>query len=141
MTMLSSSAPERHRHQEVDSAFCPLFHHAVELIGRRWSGAIVFALLAGRTRFTELAGAIPGISDRLLSERLKELEGEGIVERIVTPDTPVRIEYVLTTKGRDLAEVFDAVSAWALRWRTPRSRTRPRVRATPAAGRVAAARA
>lgn len=96
--------------------FCPVFHRAVELIGRRWSGAVVRSLLAGRIRFTELAASVPGISDRLLSERLKELEAEGIVERTVIPLTPVRIEYRLTAKGRDLAQVFDAISSWANRW-------------------------
>jgi DNA-binding HxlR family transcriptional regulator len=96
--------------------FCPYFHHAVELIGRRWTGAIVRALHAGLSRFTELTDAIPGLSDRMLSERLKELEAEGIVERRVIPDTPVRIEYALTEKGRDLSGAMVAISAWASRW-------------------------
>jgi DNA-binding HxlR family transcriptional regulator len=96
--------------------FCPYFHHAVELIGRRWTGAIVRALQAGLSRFTELTDAIPGLSDRMLSERLKELEAEGIVERRVIPETPVRIEYALTDKGRDLSEAMAAISAWAGRW-------------------------
>jgi DNA-binding HxlR family transcriptional regulator len=89
---------------------------ALELIGRRWSGSIVRALLSGRTRFTEVAAAIPRMSDRLLSERLKQLEREGIVTRIVIPETPVRIEYRLTRKGKDLAMVFDAVGSWASAW-------------------------
>lgn len=96
--------------------FCPYFHHAVELIGRRWTGAIVRALQAGLSRFTELTDAIPGLSDRMLSERLKELEAEGIVERRVIPDTPVRIEYALTEKGRDLSGAMVAISGWASRW-------------------------
>jgi DNA-binding HxlR family transcriptional regulator len=100
----------------AEAGFCPVFHHAVELIGRRWSGAIVRALLSGTTRFSEIAATVPGISDRLLSERLKELETEGIVERRVIPDTPVRIDYLLTPKGRDLAEVFTSISGWAYRW-------------------------
>jgi len=97
--------------------FCPYFHHAVELIGRRWTGAIVRALQSGRSRFTELTDVIPGLSDRMLSERLKELEAEGIVERRVIPETPVRIEYGLSEKGRDLSEAMAAISAWAARWR------------------------
>lgn len=96
--------------------FCPAFHHAVELIGRRWSGAIIRAMLVGRDRFSEIAAAIPGLSDRLLSERLKELELAGIVARSVIPETPVRIEYHLTDKGDALAEVFAAISAWADRF-------------------------
>lgn len=97
-------------------AFCPYYHHAVELIGRRWTGAILRALLSGVERFSELAGTVPGLSDRMLSERLKELEVEGIVARTVIPETPVRIEYRLTAKGRALGSVVEAVSAWAEEW-------------------------
>jgi DNA-binding HxlR family transcriptional regulator len=98
------------------SGFCPLYHHAIEIIGRRWSGAIIRALLAGDTRFSHIRATIPGLSDRLLSERLKELEAEGIVERRVTACTPVRIEYHLTPKGEALAGVVQAVSKWADEW-------------------------
>jgi len=101
------------------AAFCPYYHHAVELIGRRWSGAIVRAMLGGITHFSKLAEAIPGISDRMLSERLKELEAEGIVARTVVPETPVRIEYRLTEKGRALGDVAAAISAWSARWLEP----------------------
>jgi DNA-binding HxlR family transcriptional regulator len=101
------------------SPFCPLYQRAIELIGRRWTGAILRALLAGATRFGDLAGAIPGVSDRLLSERLKELEEEGLVSRTVIPTTPVRVEYHLTAKGRALADVMAAISAWADAWLTP----------------------
>jgi DNA-binding HxlR family transcriptional regulator len=100
------------------SAFCPHFHHAVELIGRRWTGAILRAMLTGRVRFSDITAAIPGLSDRLLSERLKELESEGIVERRVFPETPVRIEYVLTEKGHALDAAVRAVSEWADAWKT-----------------------
>ncbi|MER3420404.1 MAG: MarR family transcriptional regulator [Chloroflexota bacterium] len=98
------------------SVFCPLYHHAVELIGRRWTGAILRAMLAGINRFSDLAAAVPGLSDRMLSERLKELEAEGIVRRVVVPETPVRITYELTEKGKDLSQVIEALSAWAERW-------------------------
>ena len=77
----------------IQESFCPKFHKSVELIGRRWTGAILRALLSGETRFSDIAHAIPGLSDRLLSERLKELETEGVVTRVVYPETPVRIEY------------------------------------------------
>ena len=96
--------------------FCPYYHRAVELIGRRWSGVILRALLGGVERFSVLTAAIPGLSDRLLSERLKELEAEGIVERRVIPETPVRITYHLTEKGRALSSVVEAVSHWAEAW-------------------------
>jgi DNA-binding HxlR family transcriptional regulator len=98
------------------TGFCPVYRQAIEIIGRRWTGAIVRALLAGSVRFSEIRSTIPGLSDRLLSERLKELESEGLVERLVLPETPVRIEYHLTKKGEGLASVVQAVSAWAEEW-------------------------
>jgi DNA-binding HxlR family transcriptional regulator len=100
----------------ISQAFCPYFHQAVELIGARWTGAIIRALLSGITHFTELRDVVPGLSDRMLSERLKALEVEGVVIRQVTPSTPVRVEYHLTEKGRALAEPIDAISAWANDW-------------------------
>jgi DNA-binding HxlR family transcriptional regulator len=98
------------------TAFCPRYHQAIEIIGRRWTGVIIRALLCGDSRFSQIRTTIPGLSDRLLSERLKELEAEGIVERRVLPETPVRIEYHLTRKGEALADVVQAASAWAERW-------------------------
>ena len=95
---------------------CPRFHLAAELIGKKWTGAILRALQMERCRFTEIAAMVPGLSDRLLSERLKELEHEGIIRRIVTPETPVRIEYRLTEKGEALDEVMDAIGKWAEEW-------------------------
>jgi DNA-binding HxlR family transcriptional regulator len=95
---------------------CVKFHKAVELIGGRWTGAVIRLLLNDRMRFAELRGAIPDISDRMLSERLRELESEGIVARIVVPDTPVRVEYELTEKGRALEQALCAVGRWAERW-------------------------
>jgi DNA-binding HxlR family transcriptional regulator len=96
--------------------FCPKYHHAVELIGRRWTGCILRALMTGVARFSDLSATVPGLSDRMLAERLKELEVEGIVTRTVVPDTPVRVEYALSIKGRDLQAVIAAVSAWAENW-------------------------
>ncbi len=98
------------------SAFCPTYHRAIELIGRRWTGVILRAMLFGEARFSDIAGAVPGLSDRLLSERLKELEGEGIVTRTVVPSTPVRVDYALTAKGQALNEVLVAVATWAETW-------------------------
>lgn len=98
------------------TAFCPNYHRAVELIGRRWTGVILRVLLSGATRFSDVTAAIPGLSDRLLSERLKELEAEGIVCRTVIPAMPVRIDYRLTDKGAALNDVMLAISAWAETW-------------------------
>src|SRR6476469_10931848 len=100
-------------------ALCAQFHRAAELIGRRWTGAIIFVLLGTDCRFATLRDAIPDITDRMLSERLQELEQEGIVERTVLPETPVRVEYALTRKGRALASAIDAISAWADKWVEP----------------------
>lgn len=96
--------------------FCSRFHEAIELIGRRWNGAILNGLLAGPARYAELRAAIPQISDRMLSERLKELETAAIIVRRVTPDSPVKVEYQLTEKGRALEKALRAVSAWAQDW-------------------------
>jgi DNA-binding HxlR family transcriptional regulator len=108
---------------------CPRFHHASELIGRRWTGAIIYVLLKSRCRFAALRAAIPDITDRMLSERLQELEQEGVVERIVLPETPVRVEYELTKKGRALAAAMDAIAEWAEKWvNVPRARRSSRAR-------------
>lgn len=117
------------------TGLCGRFHKAVELIGRRWSGAIIQILLHGPSRYAELRAAIPDITDRMLSERLRELEEECIVARTVVPETPVRVEYSLTLKGRALAPAIAAIGHWAEKWvelDTPRSR--------PAAGPVRTSR-
>ena len=94
-------------------ALCARFHHASELIGRRWTGAIIYLLLQQTCRFATLRDAIPDITDRMLSERLQELEEEGLVERVVVPETPVRVEYSLTKKGKGLAEAVESLANWA----------------------------
>ncbi len=104
------------REPQAIGALCPRYHHAVELIGRRWTGAIIRMLLEGVTRFSDITEAVPGLSDRMLSERLKELEAEGIVERCVFAETPVRIEYRITEKGRALSTVVESIGAWAEQW-------------------------
>ena len=96
---------------------CSLYHRAVELVGKRWTGAIVMVLIdEGPLRFSEIKQAVPELSDRLLSERMKELEGEGMVERHVIDDTPVRVEYTLTDKGHALEPAVRALKSWAHDW-------------------------
>jgi DNA-binding HxlR family transcriptional regulator len=95
---------------------CSAYHRAVELIGKRWTGAIVFVLMDGPLRFSEVKMLVPDLSDRLLSERMKELEAEGIVERRVIDDMPVRVEYRLTEKGRALEPALRALKQWARSW-------------------------
>ncbi|HSH03647.1 MAG TPA: helix-turn-helix domain-containing protein [Anaerolineae bacterium] len=98
--------------------FSPSFHAATELIGKRWNGAIIYCLFHELTRFSDIKDAIPGLSARMLSERLKELETNGVIERIVIPETPVRIEYSLTAKGQALREVMLTLHKWAKVWHT-----------------------
>jgi len=101
------------------SGYCPMFQQTVELIGRRWTGAIIRSMLAGSVRFSEILANVPGLSDRLLSERLRELEASGIVKRTVYPETPVRIEYELTEKGRELKAIVHALDEWTHKWGSP----------------------
>ena len=98
------------------SDFCPRYHRAVELIGRRWAGAIIRTLLSGQRRFSEIAAEVPGISGRLLAERLRELERAGIVQRQVDGGPPVRVGYALTESGAELDATVRALAHWAERW-------------------------
>ena len=95
---------------------CPKFEDAFELLGKRWTGLIIRTLLNDQKRFTDISAAIPNMSARMLTERFKELENHGIVIRTVYPETPVRIEYELTEKGKELGAVMDAVQIWAEKW-------------------------
>jgi DNA-binding HxlR family transcriptional regulator len=99
--------------------YCPYYHRAVGIITRRWTPEIVRVLMAGTARFGEIRASIPGLSDRLLSERLKDLEAEGLVTRSVTPETPVLIEYRLTEKGLALSSIVKEIAAWAEDWLNP----------------------
>jgi DNA-binding HxlR family transcriptional regulator len=98
---------------------CQPYQHAIELIGKRWTGVIIMVLLDGPRRFNEIAERLEGASDRMLSERLKELEATGILDRRVYPETPVRIEYCLTEKGKALAPVIEAIQQWCYEWIKP----------------------
>jgi DNA-binding HxlR family transcriptional regulator len=106
-----------------DPRVCAVFHTAIELIGRRWTGAIIFAMLSGPKRFCEFKDAVPELSDRLLTERLKELEEEGVVSRTVSAGRPVQVLYQLTPKGQALGPVFEAVGNWASAWKAEPSAT------------------
>jgi DNA-binding HxlR family transcriptional regulator len=95
---------------------CPLYHEAVELVGRRWTGAILSVLMDGPLRFSEVAASIPELSDRLLSERVKELEARGIVDRTVIAGPPLEVHYELSTMGRELEPALAELQSWARRW-------------------------
>jgi DNA-binding HxlR family transcriptional regulator len=98
-------------------ACCPHYHEAIEFLGKRWTGAIVRVLMhRSPQRFSEIANAVPELSDRLLSERMKELEARGVVDRTVVPGRPARVEYALTPMGRELEPALSALEDWAQRW-------------------------
>ena len=115
MPAQAGTAEESH-HLAGRAPCCGLYHQAVELVGKRWTGAILLVLMDGPLRFSEVRELVPDISDRLLSERMKELEAEGIVERRVIDDTPVRVEYLLTEKGEALEPAVRALKRWANSW-------------------------
>lgn len=95
---------------------CPRYERALEVLGKKWTGLMLRILLAGPKRFGEFRLQVPELSDRVLSERLKELEDEGIVRREVHNTKPVLVEYHLTDKGRDLEPVVQSIQTWAERW-------------------------
>ncbi|MDD3477272.1 MAG: helix-turn-helix domain-containing protein [Candidatus Izemoplasmatales bacterium] len=99
----------------MSDPICPKFEHAAQLLGKRWVGLIVNQLLDRPKRFSELESEIH-VSGKMLSERLKELEQEGVIQRNVYPETPVKIEYELTDKGRSLAPVMASIAGWADTW-------------------------
>ena len=97
------------------SVICPRFESAISILSQRWTGLIIYQLLNGPQRFSKLTEVI-GIRGRLLSERLKNLESQGLVTRTVYPETPVRIEYELTEKGKSLKSVMDEIQTWSQEW-------------------------
>jgi DNA-binding HxlR family transcriptional regulator len=105
-----------HRGETRSVPCCPLYHEAVELVGRRWTGAILRVLMDGELRFSEIAQSVPELSDRLLSERMKELERRGMVKRRVISGPPLRVEYSLSEMGRELEPALSELERWANRW-------------------------
>jgi len=95
---------------------CPKFEYAFTLLGKKWTGLIIKVLLSGPKRFSDIKTMIPELSDRMLAERFKELEEEGLIKRIVYAETPVRIEYELTEKGKELEKAMIEVQNWAEKW-------------------------
>ncbi|CAG9623023.1 winged helix-turn-helix transcriptional regulator [Sutcliffiella rhizosphaerae] len=99
----------------MDQTRCPRFEKAMGLLSQRWTGLILYQLLSGPQRFCTIETSI-GVSGRVLSERLKDLENEGIVKRTVYPETPVRIEYSLTDKGAALQPLMIEIEKWSHNW-------------------------
>lgn len=105
--------PLRH----INDDECRPFQWAVELIGKRWSSGIMLAVLQGAHRFSEIVARVDGLSDRMLAQRAKELEGAGLLAREVVPTTPVQVRYTLTQRGEELLDALQPVMEWEQRWR------------------------
>ncbi len=101
-------------YESIDDDLCRGFQAHLEIVGRRWTSAILLAGMRGATRFSEYRAMIDGISDRLLTQRLKELEAEGFVRRTVQPTTPVSIRYELTDKARELMAILQPLTSWSM---------------------------
>ena len=111
-----TSAVDEAAFLETKARVCPHFHGAVELIGKKWTGAILYSLGDGSKRFGEIKAGVPGMSDRLLSARLKELEQAGLIDREVHQCSPVKVTYELTEKGNSLSPIMESLSEWASHW-------------------------
>jgi len=108
-----------------EGPICRHFQRAAELIGQRWVPQVIYALQGGPMRYSNLKMAIPPISDALLSDRLKDLEAEGILTRTVEPSSPIRVTYALTSRGDELAAVLGELQVWAERWANVSAGHRP----------------
>lgn len=100
----------------AEKNLCPKFEKTFTMLGKKWTGLIIKILLNGPKRFSEVTALLPELSDRMLTERFKELEGLGVIKRTVYPETPVRIEYSLTESGKDLSGAMDEIQKWAEKW-------------------------
>ena len=99
----------------IDDTTCRTFVAAVEFAGKKWNAAILLALARGAQRYSEIRTLISGISDHLLSSRLRELEGHGLVERTVIPTAPVQVRYALSESGRELLAALNSLNGWGQR--------------------------
>ncbi|MFD0056910.1 winged helix-turn-helix transcriptional regulator [Streptomyces sp. NPDC127168] len=106
--------PRQFERSSIHDESCPSFQEALEVIGRRWTGSILVAARQGATRFGEYRAVIDGISDRLLSQRLKELESQGLISRTVVPTTPVQITYSLAPAGEALIDALQPLAKWSM---------------------------
>jgi DNA-binding HxlR family transcriptional regulator len=100
----------------VESCICPKYEAAIEILAKKWTGLILRVLMEEKCRFRDIREQIPQMSERMLAERLKDLESSGLINRQVYPETPVRIEYTLTEKGKALQPVLDSIETWAHKW-------------------------
>jgi DNA-binding HxlR family transcriptional regulator len=102
--------------KKVSAELCPVVEGAFGLIGKKWTGLIIHVLGTGPRRFSDILREISQLNPRILTQRLKELEAEGLVRRTVIPSTPVQVEYSLTEKGRQLIPLMKGIADWAHAW-------------------------
>lgn len=96
---------------------CPKFLKTFTMLGKRWNGLIISVLIEeGPQRYSELATKIPMVSDRVLAERLKELEEFGIIQRNEDPNNSKKVEYKLTEQGKDFESVMIDIQTWSQKW-------------------------
>jgi DNA-binding HxlR family transcriptional regulator len=120
--MAQTKAKQQQHNHSATANMCPHYEAAMELLGRRWTGLVLTSLMKTPARFSEISSAVDGISDRMLSQRLVELEEIGLVERKVdAAQRPVLVEYASTKMARELAPVFDALQHWAEKWMPARA--------------------
>ena len=112
--MTSIAAAPDTAYDQIDDEVCRSFQVHLEVVGRRWNSAILLAGVRGATRFSEYRAMIAGISDRLLAQRLAELQREGFIERTVTPTTPVLVQYRLSERGASLMRALQPFTRWAI---------------------------
>ena len=108
--------------EQIDDDECRRAAGTVELIGRRWSSAIMLGIARGAGRFSEILGSVGGLSDRMLALRLKELGRAGLIDRVVEPTTPVTVHYLLTARGRDLLAALQPLVRYGQLWEGAESR-------------------
>jgi|SRR5690625_1475274 len=104
------------QNKTIQKVICPKFEQSFQILGKKWNGLIIDVLLEGPKRFKDISGCICDVSDRVLTERLKELEQEGIVERTICEETNMRSGYALTEKGADLNKVMNEIQTWSNKW-------------------------
>ncbi|WP_369370172.1 winged helix-turn-helix transcriptional regulator [Promicromonospora sp. Populi] len=125
MTSQTTRPLARTPENPVSEGDCQLFQRTVELTGRRWSGAILWAAVAGARRFVEYRRFVAGISDRLLTQRLRELEQQGFITREVVPTMPVQILYTPTEAGAELIAAMQPLGEWGAKHRDVLERIEP----------------
>ena len=119
------SAPPEPGFEHINDDLCQGFQSHLEVIGRRWNSGIMLAAVRGATRFSEYRAVVTGISDRLLSQRLRELEVEGLIERTVVPTTPVLVQYRPTERGRELLRILQPLVSYSRRWASATANVTP----------------